>query len=169
MRKFMIPLLLVFLASCAQFPPVKDRDVPTAFFVFFDENSAQTVDGSDKILDEVAGFLKFYGDLTVNIVGQRAESETSDATDETIDATDETIDATDETIDATDETIDATDETIDAQRANFVAAQLQTRGVAAERMSVGSKGVSESMASAAGGDESVDRRVDIIIRIVSGQ
>jgi outer membrane protein OmpA-like peptidoglycan-associated protein len=141
MRKFMIPLLLVFLASCAQFPPVKDRDVPTAFFVFFDENSAQTVDGSDKILDEVAGFLKFYGDLTVNIVGQRAESETSDATDETI----------------------------DAQRANFVAAQLQTRGVAAERMSVGSKGVSESMASAAGGDESVDRRVDIIIRIVSGQ
>jgi outer membrane protein OmpA-like peptidoglycan-associated protein len=148
MRKFMIPLLLVFLASCAQFPPVKDRDVPTAFFVFFDENSAQTVDGSDKILDEVAGFLKFYGDLTVNIVGQRAESETSDATDETI---------------------DATDETIDAQRANFVAAQLQTRGVAAERMSVGSKGVSESMASAAGGDESVDRRVDIIIRIVSGQ
>jgi outer membrane protein OmpA-like peptidoglycan-associated protein len=162
MRKFLIPLLLVFLASCAQFPPVKDRDVPTAFFVFFDENSAQTVDGSDKILDEVAGFLKFYGDLTVNIVGQRAESETSDATDETIDATDETIDATDETI-------DATDETIDAQRANFVAAQLQTRGVAAERMSVGSKGVSESMASAAGGDESVDRRVDIIIRIVSGQ
>jgi outer membrane protein OmpA-like peptidoglycan-associated protein len=148
MRKFLIPLLLVFLASCAQFPPVKDRDVPTAFFVFFDENSAQTVDGSDKILDEVAGFLKFYGDLTVNIVGQRAESETSDATDETI---------------------DATDETIDAQRANFVAAQLQTRGVAAERMSVGSKGVSESMASAAGGDESVDRRVDIIIRIVSGQ
>jgi len=190
MRKFLIPLLLVFLASCAQFPPVKDRDVPTAFFVFFDENSAQTVDGSDKILDEVAGFLKFYGDLTVNIVGQRAESETSDATDETsdatdetsdatdetsdatdetIDATDETIDATDETIDATDETIDATDETIDAQRANFVAAQLQQRGVAAERMSVGSKGVSESMASAAGGDESVDRRVDIIIRIVSGQ
>jgi outer membrane protein OmpA-like peptidoglycan-associated protein len=155
MRKFLIPLLLVFLASCAQFPPVKDRDVPTAFFVFFDENSAQTVDGSDKILDEVAGFLKFYGDLTVNIVGQRAESETSDATDETSDATDETI--------------DATDETIDAQRANFVAAQLQTRGVAAERMSVGSKGVSESMASAAGGDESVDRRVDIIIRIVSGQ
>ena len=148
MRKFLIPLLLVFLASCAQFPPVKDRDVPTAFFVFFDENSAQTVDGSDKILDEVAGFLKFYGDLTVNIVGQRAESETSDATDETS---------------------DATDETIDAQRANFVAAQLQTRGVAAERMSVGSKGVSESMASAAGGDESVDRRVDIIIRIVSGQ
>ena len=148
MRKFLIPLLLVFLASCAQFPPVKDRDVPTAFFVFFDENSAQTVDGSDKILDEVAGFLKFYGDLTVNIVGQRAESETSDATDETI---------------------DATDETIDAQRANFVAAQLQQRGVAAERMSVGSKGVSESMASAAGGDESVDRRVDIIIRIVSGQ
>ena len=141
MRKFLIPLLLVFLASCAQFPPVKDRDVPTAFFVFFDENSAQTVDGSDKILDEVAGFLKFYGDLTVNIVGQRAESETSDATDGTI----------------------------DSQRANFVAAQLQTRGVAAERMSVGSKGVSESMASAAGGDESVDRRVDIIIRIVSGQ
>jgi outer membrane protein OmpA-like peptidoglycan-associated protein len=148
MRKFMIPLLLVFLASCAQFPPVKDRDVPTAFFVFFDENSAQTVDGSDKILDEVAGFLKFYGDLTVNIVGQRAESETSDATDETS---------------------DATDGTIDVQRANFVASQLQTRGVAAERMSVGSKGVSESMASAAGGDESVDRRVDIIIRIVSGQ
>jgi outer membrane protein OmpA-like peptidoglycan-associated protein len=148
MQKFLIPLLLVFLASCAQFPPVKDRDIPTAFFVFFDENSAQTVDGSDKILDEVAGFLKFYGDLTVNIVGQRAESETSDATDETS---------------------DATDGTIDVQRANFVAAQLQTRGVAAERMSVGSKGVSESMASAAGGDESVDRRVDIIIRIVSGQ
>jgi outer membrane protein OmpA-like peptidoglycan-associated protein len=141
-------LLLVFLASCSQFPPVKDRDIPTAFFVFFDENSAQTVDGSDKILDEVAGFLKFYGDLTVNIVGQRAESETSDATDETS---------------------DATDGTIDVQRANFVASQLQTRGVAAERMSVGSKGVSESMASAAGGDESVDRRVDIIIRIVSGQ
>jgi outer membrane protein OmpA-like peptidoglycan-associated protein len=148
MRKFLIPLLLVFLASCSQFPPVKDRDIPTAFFVFFDENSAQTVDGSDKILDEVAGFLKFYGDLTVNIVGQRAESETSDATDETS---------------------DATDGTIDVQRANFVASQLQTRGVAAERMSVGSKGVSESMASAAGGDESVDRRVDIIIRIVSGQ
>jgi outer membrane protein OmpA-like peptidoglycan-associated protein len=148
MQKFLIPLLLVFLASCSQFPPVKDRDIPTAFFVFFDENSAQTVDGSDKILDEVAGFLKFYVDLTVNIVGQRAESETSDATDETS---------------------DATDGTIDVQRANFVAAQLQTRGVAAERMSVGSKGVSESMASAAGGDESVDRRVDIIIRIVSGQ
>jgi hypothetical protein len=81
MRKFLIPLLLVLLASCSQVPPVKDRDVPTAFFVFFDENSAQAVDGSAKVLDEVAGFLKFYDDLTVNIIGQRAKSETSDAKD----------------------------------------------------------------------------------------
>lgn len=141
MRKFLIPLLLVFLASCSQVPPVKDRDVPTAFFVFFDENSAQTVGGSAKVLDEVAGFLKFYDDLTVNIVGQRARSESSEATDGTL----------------------------DAQRAKVVAAQLQMRGVTAQRMSVVSKGVSESMASAAGGEESVDRRVDIMIRIVSGQ
>ena len=141
MRKFLIPLLLVFLASCSQFPPVKDRVVPTAFFVFFDENSAQAVDGSAKVLDEVAGFLKFYDDLTVNIIGQRAKSETSDATDGLL----------------------------DAQRATFVAGQLQTRGVTAQRMSVGSKGVSESMASEAGGEESVDRRVDIMVRIVSGQ
>lgn len=141
MRKFMIPLLLIFLASCSQFPPVKDRNVPTAFFVFFDENSAQTVDGSDEILDEVAGFLTFYGNLTVNIVGHRAESET----------------------------LDATDGTIDVHRATVVAAQLQQRGVVAERMSIGGKGVSEAMTGAAGDDESVDRRVDIIILIVSGQ
>ena len=102
MRKFLIPVLLIVLASCSQVPPVKDRDVPTAFFVFFEENSAQTVEGSDKILDEVSAFLAFYDDLTVNIVGQRARSENSDATDGTL----------------------------DAQRASVVAAQLQQRGIA---------------------------------------
>jgi outer membrane protein OmpA-like peptidoglycan-associated protein len=141
MLKLITPFMLFLLTSCSQFPPVKDRDVPTAFFVFFDENSAQAVDGSDKVLDEVAGFLKFYDDLTVIIIGQRARSETSDATDGSL----------------------------DAQRARFVAGQLQVRGVTPKRMSVGSKGVSESMANEAGGEESVDRRVDIMVRIVSGQ
>lgn len=138
MRKFLIPVLLIVLASCSQVPPVKDRDVPTAFFVFFEENSAQTVEGSDKILDEVSAFLAFYDDLTVNIVGQRARSENSDATDGTL----------------------------DAQRASVVAAQLQQRGIEVGRMTVVSQSVNESMAAEAGGDEAVDRRVDIMIRIV---
>lgn len=138
MRKFLIPLLLVVLASCSQVPPVKDRDVPSAFFVFFDENSAKPVEGSTKILDEVSAFLKYYDDLSVSIVGQRAISETSDKTDGPL----------------------------DAQRAAVVAAQLQRRGIEIGRMVVDSKDVSESMAAAAGGDNAVDRRVDIMIRIV---
>jgi outer membrane protein OmpA-like peptidoglycan-associated protein len=138
MRKFLIPLFLVVLASCAQVPPVKDRDVPSAFFVFFDENSAKLVEGSPKIFDEVSAFLKYYDELSVSIIGQRAVSETSDATGGAL----------------------------DAKRAAVVAAQLQRRGIEVGRMVVDSKGVSETMAAAAGGDEAVDRRVDIMIRIV---
>lgn len=138
MRKFLIPLLLVVLASCSKVPPVKDRAVPTAFFVFFGENSAQTVEGSTKVLDEVAAFLAFYDDLTVRVVGQRATSETSDTTNGAL----------------------------DAQRASVVAAQLKKRGIGTERMIVVSQSVNESMAAKAGGDEAVDRRVDIMIQIV---
>jgi outer membrane protein OmpA-like peptidoglycan-associated protein len=138
MRKFLIPLFLVVLASCSQVPPVKDRGVPSAFFVFFDENSAKPVEGSAKILDEVSAFLKYYDELSVTIVGQRAASEASDMTDGAL----------------------------DAQRSAVVAAQLQQRGIEIGRMLVVSKDVSESMAVAAGGDEAVDRRVDIMIRIV---
>lgn len=142
MRKFLIPLLLIFLASCAQLtslqvPSVKDREVPTAFFVFFDENSAQDVEGSGAILDEVAAFMSHYTELTVNIVGQRGKSETSSATGGTL----------------------------DAQRASVVAAQLQRRGIDIGRMRVVSQGTNESMAAAVGGDESVDRRVDILITV----
>jgi outer membrane protein OmpA-like peptidoglycan-associated protein len=139
MSKFLIPLFLLVLVSCSQVPSVMDRDVPSAFFVFFDENSAKPVEGSPKILDEVSAFLNYYDDLSVSIVGQRAVSETSDTTGGAL----------------------------DAQRAAVVAAQLQWRGIEIGRMVVDSKGVSETMAAVAGGDEAVDRRVDIMIRIVS--
>lgn len=137
MRKLLIASLLFSLASCAQVPSVRDREVPSAFFVFFDENSVQTLAGSDAVLDEASAFLRYYQDLTVNVVGQRAKSETPNATNGTL----------------------------DGQRAAFIAAQLANRGVEAGRMRVVSQGVNESMAAAAGGDESVDRRVDILIPV----
>ena len=135
MRKLLIALLLFALASCAQVPTVRNREVPSAFFVFFDENSVQSLAGSDAVLDEVSDFLLYYKDLTVNVVGQRAKGETAKSTNGTL----------------------------DGQRAAFIATELVNRGVEAGRMRVVGQGINESMAAAAGGDESVDRRVDILL------
>jgi outer membrane protein OmpA-like peptidoglycan-associated protein len=49
------------------------------------------------------------------------------------------------------------------QRSTYVIGQLVGKGISASRLGVSNMGSKEAMAASVGGDESVDRRVEIIM------
>ena len=77
LRKALSILCLFALMGCGNFPAaqVSGRDIPTAYFVFFEKGSAKPVAGSDKVITDLSHFMKAYGDLNVDIVGHIATDE----------------------------------------------------------------------------------------------
>lgn len=140
MRKFLALSLALLLGACVapdgtSTAGLKDREVPTAFFVFFDENSANPTDGGAKVLREVATLMSYYDTLSARVVAHHGASETSGKPEFPL----------------------------DMQRSTYVVGQLVGKGVSAARLGVKNMGSKEAMAASVGGDESVDRRVEIIM------
>lgn len=71
-------LCLSVLMGCGNFPSaqVSGRDIPTAYFVFFEKGSATPVAGSEKVVTDLSHFMKAYGDMNVDIIGHIAKDET---------------------------------------------------------------------------------------------
>jgi len=142
MWKLLTVAMVLFLASCGSSNlgsqgSLKDREVPTAFFLFFPENSAEPLDGDKQVLNEVAAFMKYYDTLSVRIVGHSGSSEVSPIAVFPL----------------------------DVQRSTYVAGELVNRGISSSRLGVLNVGSREAMASVSGGDESVDRRVEIMVTL----
>jgi outer membrane protein OmpA-like peptidoglycan-associated protein len=140
MRKFLALSLALLLGACVgpggtTAAGMKDREVPTALFVFFEENSAEPTEGSAKVLREVVALLSNYDTLSARVVGHNGASETSGRPEFPL----------------------------DMQRSTYVIGQLVGKGVSASRLGVSNMGSKEAMAASVGGDESVDRRVEIIM------
>lgn len=140
MRKFLALSLALLLGACVvpdgTTPTgTKDHEVPTALFVFFEENSAEPTDGSEKVLREVVALMSKYDTLSARVVAHNGVSETSGKPEFPL----------------------------DMQRSTYVIGQLVGKGISASRLGVKNMGSSEAMAASVGGDESVDRRVEIIM------
>lgn len=140
MRKFLPLSLALLLSACVgagsgMQTGGKDREVPTAFFVFFEENSAEPVEGDAKVLREVVALMSHYDTLSARVVAHNGASETSDKPAFPL----------------------------DMQRSTYVIGQLVGKGISASRLGVKNMGSTEAMAASVGGDESVDRRVEIIM------
>lgn len=140
MRKFLALSLALLLGACVapdgSTPAgTKDREVPTALFVFFEENSAEPTEGSARVLREVVALMSKYDTLSARVVGHNGASETSGKPAFPL----------------------------DMQRSTYVIGQLVGKGISAARLGVKNMGSKEAMAGSVGGDESVDRRVEIIM------
>lgn len=139
MRKFLSLTLALMLSACVTpeggTQAGKDHEVPTAFFVFFEENSAKPIEGDAKVLREVVALMSKYDTLSARVVAHNGASETSGKPEFPL----------------------------DMQRSTYVVGQLVGRGISAARLGVMNVGHKEAMAAAVGGDESVDRRVEIIM------
>lgn len=125
------------LAACApssNLVNVRGQDVPTAIFVFFDEDSAIPQTESESVINEAAAFLVQYDNTVARIVGHVAPDEEL-SSDE--------------------------NQRLDRLRAASIGALLVQFGVQGDRIQPISAGRRENM-STQGGDPSIDRRVDII-------
>lgn len=132
-------LLLGFVALAACAPSsnlvnVRGQDVPTATFVFFDEDPAIPQTESEAVINETAAFLVQYDNTVARIVGHVAPDEEL-SSDE--------------------------NQRLDRLRAASIGARLVQLGVQSDRIQPISAGRRENM-STQGGDPSIDRRVDII-------
>ena len=67
--------LAVLLSGCVGAPNVRGKPVPTAFFVFFDQGSAEPMADSAAVFDEAAAFLTQYDNTSVRIVGHVSADE----------------------------------------------------------------------------------------------
>lgn len=139
-----ITALLTFfgLAACSpgsQLPNVAGQPVPTAVFVFFDQDSGQPQAESEGVVREAAAFLVQYDNTVARVVGHVARDETLGSDPK---------------------------QRIDAVRAATIGGQLISYGVPASRIQALSAGRSESLAKP-GDDPSIDRRVDIIFGTTS--
>ncbi len=128
------------LAACAapggmQSVAVKSREVPTAFFVFFELNSAEISASDRKVIKEVLAFMTYYDTLSARVVAHTGNSEASSVPGFPL----------------------------DLQRSTLIVGELVDGGISASRLAPINLGNRESMAGAAGGDEAVDRRVEIIM------
>lgn len=137
--------LPVALGACA--PVMSDlertvasQDVPTAMFVFFDKDSVTPVEGSDVVFDRAAAVLGVFDNIGVKVVGHKAKDEAA--------------------------RIDGI--SLDEARARAMVKALTGRGVAGKIVDARSQGTKESMAKAAGGDTSVDRRGEFIFGRLPG-
>lgn len=128
---------LLALTACApssNLINVRGQDVPTAFFVFFDEDSAIPQSESDAAINEAAAFLVQYDNTVARVVGHVAPDEdlSSDP-----------------------------DQRLDRLRSASIGSRLIQYGVESDRIQPVAAGRGENM-SGQGGDPSIDRRVDIL-------
>lgn len=68
--------LAVLISGCMDTQNVRGKPVPTAFFVFFDQGSAEPTQESAVVLDEAAAYLKQYDNTAVRVVGHISPDET---------------------------------------------------------------------------------------------
>lgn len=127
------------LAACAPgqnsgLVDVRDQDVPTAIFVFFDQGSTVPQEESEIAINEAAAFLVQYDNTVARVVGHvsPAEEIPSDPT-----------------------------QRLDRLRVAAVGARLSQYGVSSERIEAVTAGRQENM-SRPDGDTSIDQRVDIL-------
>lgn len=67
--------LAVSVSACVGTPSVRGTPVPTAFFVFFDQGSAEPMADSAAVFDEAAAYLTQYDNTAVRIVGHVSSDE----------------------------------------------------------------------------------------------
>jgi outer membrane protein OmpA-like peptidoglycan-associated protein len=135
-----IILCMVSLAACAPVDglvDVRGKPVPTAVFVFFDQESAQPQVESDAALREAAAYLLQYDNTVARIVGHMARDEKMEGADA---------------------------QRLDSRRSATVGTRLIQLGVASNRIQPLSAGTSENMSGASGSPD-IDRRVDILFGI----
>lgn len=75
LRRCIVLCLSVALSGCVGMPDVKGKPVPTAFFVFFEKDSATPDVESNPVFDEAAAYLIQYDNTAVRIVGHMATDE----------------------------------------------------------------------------------------------
>lgn len=68
--------LAAAISGCADTQSIRGKPVPTAFFVFFDQDSADPTSDSAVILTEAASYLKQYDNTAVRVVGHTSSDET---------------------------------------------------------------------------------------------
>lgn len=119
---------------------VRGQDVPTAIFIFFDEDSAIPQEESERAINEAAAFLVQYDNTVARIVGHVAPDE---------------------------ELASDPDRRLDRARAAAIGSRLVQYGVQGDRIQPVVAGRSENM-SGQGADPSIDRRVDILFATTPG-
>jgi outer membrane protein OmpA-like peptidoglycan-associated protein len=70
------------LAGCVGAPSVKGKPVPTAFFVFFEKDSATPDESAKPVFDEAAAYLVQYDNTAVRIVGHMSKDESTSDLDQ---------------------------------------------------------------------------------------
>lgn len=68
--------ILSLLGACATVPNVRGKPVPTAYFIFYEQDSVTPTADAAPIFDEAAAFLTQYDNTSVRIVGHVAADET---------------------------------------------------------------------------------------------
>jgi outer membrane protein OmpA-like peptidoglycan-associated protein len=81
-RRWMVLGLALALAGCVGTPNVKGKPVPTAFFVFFEKDSATPDEDAKVVFDEAAAYLIQYDNTAVRIVGHMSKDETTSDLDQ---------------------------------------------------------------------------------------
>lgn len=74
-RRCIVLGLALALAGCVGTPNVKGKPVPTAFFVFFEKDSATPDEEAAAVFDEAAAYLVQYDNTAVRIVGHVSKDE----------------------------------------------------------------------------------------------
>jgi outer membrane protein OmpA-like peptidoglycan-associated protein len=77
LRRCIALYFLIALSGCVGMPDVKGKPVPTAFFVFFEKDSATPNAEAKQVFDEAAAYLIQYDNTTVRIVGHISKDETA--------------------------------------------------------------------------------------------
>lgn len=76
-RRCLMLGLALALAGCVGGPNVKGTPVPTAFFVFFEKDSATPDEDAKAVFDEAAAYLIQYDNTAVRIVGHVSKDEST--------------------------------------------------------------------------------------------
>lgn len=74
-RRCIVLGLALALSGCVGTPNVKGKPVPTAFFVFFEKDSATPDEDAKAVFDEAAAYLVQYDNTAVRIVGHVSKDE----------------------------------------------------------------------------------------------
>jgi OOP family OmpA-OmpF porin len=75
LRRSLLLGLALALAGCVAGPNVRGKPVPTAFFVFFEKDSAEPNADAKAVFDEAAAYLTQYDNTAVRIVGHISPDE----------------------------------------------------------------------------------------------